>query len=146
MDHLNIILPLTLLLIGFLLKLFIGKNIETPSLIQAICELPVDIMFLALSFGIAFTISNSVNQASGLFYCFAGIAVAILVVVLWRISINLYLKKNKYPLWALILAINLFIASYGIMKSVDLIIEEETVTTEKVIDTIEQTTNPNQEK
>lgn len=146
MENLNIILPLTLLLIGFLLKLFIGKNIETPSLIQALCELPVDIIFLALSFAIAFTISNSVNQASGLFYCFAGIAVAILVVVLWRISISQYLKKNKYPLWVLILAVNLFIASYGIMKSVDLIIEVDTLSTEKVVEDIEQITNQNQEK
>ena len=146
MDHLNIILPLTLLLIGFLLKLFIGRNIETPKLIEALCELPVDIMFLALSFAIAFTISNSVNQAAGLFYCFGGMAIAILVVVLWRISINLYDSKNKHNLWVLILAVNLFVASCGIKKSVDLIIEVEDVSKTEIIEDIKQTINPNQEK
>ncbi|QCX38988.1 hypothetical protein FF125_11275 [Aureibaculum algae] len=122
MAHLNIILPITLLLIGFLLKLFIGRNIETPSLIEALCELPVDIIFLALSFSIAFTLSKTENQANGLFFCFAGIAVAILVVALWRITIIYYLKKVKY-FWPIILAINLFVSSYAIKKSVDLIID-----------------------
>ena len=124
MEHLNIILPATLLLIGFLLKLFIGRNIEIPSLIQALCELPVDIMFLALSFAIAFTISNSVHQAVGLVYCFAGIAVSILIVVLWRISVKFYLKKVKLW-WAVILAVNLFLSGLSIKKSIDLIIEDK---------------------
>ena len=124
MQHLNVILPLTLLLIGFLLKLFIGRNIETPHLIKALCELPVDIMFLALSFGIAFTISNANHQAEGLAYCFAGLAIAIVVVVLWRLSVNIYLKKGKY-FWVIILAINLFISGIGIKMSVELIIDED---------------------
>ncbi|WP_400078781.1 hypothetical protein [Winogradskyella sp. R77965] len=128
MEHLNIILPLTLLLIGFLLKLFIGRNIETPHLIEALCELPVDIMFLALSFGIGFTISNVTHQADGLAYCFAGLAIAIVVVVGWRLSVRLYLKKGKYY-WVIILAINLFISGVGIKKSVDLIIQDENPTT-----------------
>ena len=95
MEHLQIILPSVLLLIGFLLKLLVGRNYDMPATIQAICELPVDIIFLALSFTVAFTITKVDNQSSGLFYCFIGIATAILIVLLWRISVDQFLKKSR---------------------------------------------------
>jgi hypothetical protein len=125
MEHLQIILPAVLLLIGFLLKLLVGRNYDMPATIQAICELPVDIIFLALSFTVAYTITRINNQSSGLFYCFIGIAVAILIVLLWRISIDQFLKSSK--LWMLLLFINLIIAGFAIKKSVNLVIENEKV-------------------
>lgn len=96
-----------------------------PATIQAICELPVDIIFLALSFTVAYTITRIDNQSSGLFFCFIGIAIAILIVLLWRISIDKFLKSSK--LWILLLFINLIIAGFAIMKSVNLVIKNEKV-------------------
>ena len=131
MEHLQIILPSVLLLIGFLLKLLVGRNYDMPATIQAICELPVDIIFLALSFTVAFTITKVDNQSSGLFYCFIGIATAILIVLLWRISVDQFLKKSKW--WILLLFINLTIAGFAIKKSVSLVIETEKVESKNIV-------------
>lgn len=130
MEHLQIILPSVLLLIGFLLKLLVGRNYDMPATIQAVCELPVDIIFLTLSFTVAFTITKVENQSSGLFYCFIGIATAILIVLLWRISVDQFLKKSKW--WILLLFINLTIAGFAIKKSVSLVIENEKVVTKNI--------------
>ncbi|MBW8201598.1 hypothetical protein [Flagellimonas abyssi] len=123
MEHLNIILPAILVAIGFLLKLFIGKNLDVPQTIEATCELPVDIILLALSFNVAYTIASLENQTLGLFYSYLGISMTILVVVLWRISINLYLKKNRF--WLLILVLNLAISGFAIKTSVALVVHNE---------------------
>ncbi len=131
MEHLQIILPSVLLLIGFLLKLLVGRNYNMPATIQAICELPVDIIFLGLSFTVAFTITKVDNQSSGLFYSFIGIATAILIVLLWRISVDQFLKKRKW--WVLLLFINLMIAGFAIKKSVSLVIETEKVETKNIV-------------
>ncbi|MCM4150924.1 hypothetical protein DHD05_04900 [Arenibacter sp. N53] len=125
MEHLQIILPSVLLLIGFLLKLLVGRKYDMPATIQSVCELPVDIIFLALSFTVAFTITKVDNQSSGLFYCFIGIATAILIVLLWRISVDQFLKKSRW--WILLLFINLSIAGFAINKSVSLVIETKNV-------------------
>jgi len=139
MEHLQIILPSVLLLIGFLLKLLVGRNYDMPATIQAICELPVDIILLALSFTVAFTITKVDNQSSGLFYCFIGIATAILIVLLWRISVDQFLKKNKW--WILLLFINLTIAGFAVFKSVSLVIETEIVESKNIAPESNQTNN-----
>jgi hypothetical protein len=127
MEHLQIILPSVLLLIGFMLKLLVGRKYDMPATIQSICELPVDIIFLALSFAVAFTITKVDNQSSGLFYCFIGIATAILIVLIWRISVDQFIKNSKW--WVLLLLINLAIAGLAIKTSVSLVIETEVVET-----------------
>lgn len=123
MAHLQIILPTVLLLIGFLLKLLIGRKYDLPATIQAICELPVDIVLLSLSFVVAFTIARVDNQTTGLFYCFIGIAATILNVLLWRVSIDQFLKGTK--LWILFLVFNLILSGFAITKSVNLTMETE---------------------
>ena len=130
MDNLNIILPGVLVVIAFLLKLLVDRNLDIPNAIQATCGLPVDIIFLSLTFGVAFTISDIKNQPIGLFYCFIGIAISIIVVLLWRKSLKFFLNKNKC--WILLLSINLLISSYSIMKSVNLIVNNTDSTIEKV--------------
>jgi hypothetical protein len=123
MEHLQIILPTVLLLIGFLLKLLIGRKYDLPATIQAVCELPVDIVLLSLSFVVAFTIAKVDNQTSGLFYCFIGFAFTILIVLLWRVSIDQFLKGTKW--WILFLVLNLMISGFAIKKAVSLLITAE---------------------
>ncbi|HEY9008812.1 MAG TPA: hypothetical protein VIM75_21905 [Ohtaekwangia sp.] len=123
MEHLQIILPAVLLLIGFLLKLLIGRKCDLPAAIQAVCELPVDIILLSLSFIVAFTIAKVDNQASGLFYCFIGFLITILIVLFWRFSIDAFFKGAKW--WILYLVLNFFLSGFAVIKSVSLIMEAE---------------------
>lgn len=131
MDHLEILLPGILLLIAFLLKLVVDRSLDVPNAIQAVCELPVDILFLALSFVVAHTIANKNNVNEGLVFCYVGIASAIIVVVLWRKSLKYFLVDNK--IWILLFFINLCISGYTIKKSVDLIMPVETVKNNTVV-------------
>lgn len=125
MENLHIILPTVLLLIGFLLKLLVGRQFDMPATIQSICEIPVDIIFLSLTFIVAFTIAKVDNQLAGLFYCLIGIVFAILITLLWRISIDQFLKGSK--LWILSLFLNLIIAGAAVKTSVAIVIETKKV-------------------
>lgn len=119
MDHLNIILPIVLLGISFLLKLVVDRNIDGPAFINAICELPVDILFLSLSFSIAFTITDSANISKGLFYCFIGLAISILVVIIWRRTLHYFSLKRKR--WIILLFLNLLISGLSLNSATELV-------------------------
>lgn len=123
MEHLQIILPTVLLIIGFLLKLLIGRKYDLPATIQAICELPVDIVLLSLSFVVSFTIAKVDNQTTGLYYCLIGITVTILNALFWRVSIDQFLKGTKW--WILFLVLNLILSGFAINKSISLIMQME---------------------
>ncbi|GAB5398978.1 MAG: hypothetical protein Aureis2KO_05630 [Aureisphaera sp.] len=123
MENLNIILPSLLLLIGVLLKLFIARPLAKKTLGEASCELPVDLIFLAISFTIGYTatVGDFESQSTGFVYAIAGIAIAVLVVVLWRLSLDLFYKKGRKVWFVIILAINLAISGFCIHKSIQLV-------------------------
>ena len=123
MEHLEIILPLTLLVLAFSLKLSIDRNIEVPNLIQAICELPVDMIFLSISFLIAFTISKPTDPSEGLFLTISFIVVAVPVVILWRRSLKLFERKNDF--WILLLCLNMAISIFSLIQSMDVLLNTE---------------------
>ena len=124
MEHLDIILPILLLGIAFLLKLVVDRNIDVPTAINAICELPVDILFLALSFSIAFTIAEPINNSKGLFYCFVGLAISIAVVFIWRRTLKYFIEKRTW-LWLTLLFVNLIVASISLKCSIELIVANQ---------------------
>ncbi|WP_420553277.1 hypothetical protein [Tenacibaculum aiptasiae] len=133
MEHLDIILPLVLLVLAFFLKLSIDRTIKAPNVIQAICELPVDMIFLSLSFLIAFTISNTSGTSKGLFFTLGFIVIAIIIVIIWRKSIKLYDSKNK--LWVLLLCLNLLISTFSLLHSMDILLETTEITENKINNT-----------
>lgn len=140
MDHLEIILPITLLVLAFVLKLSIDRSIKVPNLIQSICELPVDMIFLSLSFLIAFTISNNTETSKGLLFTLAFIVLAVIIVIIWRKSLKLYDLKNKF--WILLLCLNLALSTLALFQSMDVLLNtNEVVSTEK--HTLNNTNNQN---
>lgn len=132
MEHLEIILPITLLFLAFVLKLSIDRSIEVPNIIQAICELPVDMIFLSISFLIAYTISKQTDPSEGLFFTIAFIVIAVLTVILWRKSLRLFEKKNNW--WILLLLINMSISTFSIFQSMSILLEKEQEKTENKIE------------
>jgi hypothetical protein len=122
MEHLDIILPIVLLVLAFFLKLSIDRTIKAPNVIQAICELPVDIVFLSLSFLIAFTISNKTETSKGLFFTLGFIVVSVIIVIIWRKSLKLYDLKNKF--WILLLCVNLIISIFSLFQSMDVLLNQ----------------------
>lgn len=127
MEHLNIVLPGLLVMIAFLLKLVVDRSVEIPNTIQAVIELPVDIVFLALTFSVAYTLTRSENQASGLFYAFVGIAFAIVIVLVSKKTQKLFISDNKW--WILLIFINITLSGFTVVESVQLVIEGENIET-----------------
>jgi hypothetical protein len=123
MEHLEIILPITLLFLAFVLKLSIDRSIEVPNIIQAICELPVDMIFLSISFLIAYTISKPTDPSEGLFFTIAFIVIAVLTVILWRKSLKLFERRNNW--WILLLLINISISTFSIFQSMSILLKKE---------------------
>lgn len=121
--HLDIILPVTVLLLAFVLKLAIDRTVKTPNLIQALCELPVDIVFLSLSFLIAYTISIDSNVNTGLLYTLTFILLSPIIVILWRKTLTLYEMKNKF--WVLLLFLNLTLSIFSLFQSMSVLLNDE---------------------
>jgi hypothetical protein len=88
------ILPIAILILAFILKLFIDRSVEATVFIQALYELPVDIVFLALSFLAAHTISITENQEKALLFCFVLTIIATLNVIVLRRALKLLDKKS----------------------------------------------------
>ena len=115
MGHIEVILPIAILILAFLLKLTIDRSVEAPILIQALYELPVDIVFLALSFLAAHTIALTTSKNTALFYCFVITIVSVINVILWRRSIKLFDKKSI--IWSLVLTfINYSVTTFILYK------------------------------
>lgn len=123
MNSLEVILPVALLLLAFLLKLAIDRNVDIPIAIQSLCELPVDIVFLSISFAIAYTISDVSQNSEGLLYCFTFLIISVLVVLIWRKSIKLFDSNNKW--WILLLSINLFLSTFVLITSIGILIPDK---------------------
>lgn len=121
MEHLDIILPIVLVVIAFLLKLVVDRNVDVPSTIQAFIELPIDLMFLAMTFAVAATLSNEQIQNKGLLCSFIGIVIAIIVVLITKKCLKCFLSK-KTIWWIALFLINILISSYGVVYSVGLLV------------------------
>lgn len=119
-DHLDIVLPIILIIIAFLLKLFMDRNATLPHFIKSLYELPVDIVFLGLTFTTAFTISEASHMAKGMFYLFVFLVIALINVVLWRRSTTLY-EQTSYSWASSLFVLNATIAGYVLYRSVIII-------------------------
>lgn len=101
MKHLDLWLPAIILFLAFSLKFCINRSLKIPDLVKAIYELPVDIVFLAISFLAAHAISLTTSKADALILCIGLIAFSIVNILLWTISTNLFYKK--YTKWSIAL-------------------------------------------
>ncbi|EGQ7642240.1 hypothetical protein NM092_003549 [Vibrio cholerae] len=78
-------LPGILLALAFFLKLSVDREVDIPNTIYAILELPVDILFLATSFIVAFTIAAKPPvSTTGFMYFGAYLLVSAITVFTWR--------------------------------------------------------------
>lgn len=146
MEHLELILPVALLFLSFLLKLMIDRSVKAPIAIKAICELPVDMIFLSISFLIAFIISGGENRNDGLLYWIIYLILSIGIVFLWRRSISIY-EKGENKSWLVLLSVNLFVTLICLIISINLLInvgeKAKTTKAENNIEVIESNKTQN---
>ena len=122
MNYSGIFLPVAILILSFVMKLTIGRKVKLPKAIKALCSLPVDILFLAISFISAYIIADNANKDVGFDYFITFIILGFGVVLLWRWSTSIY-EKNEKKIWLLLLAINLFITTICLVISINFLID-----------------------
>ncbi len=120
-NNLNFFLPIALIVIAFLLKLFMDRSVNAPLAIKSLYELPVDILFLSLSFIVAFTITSSTNLNKGLTHLFLFFIIILISVVGWRRSIKLF-EDGKKKGSATLFVINFTVSSYCLLVAIKLIV------------------------
>lgn len=97
MSSLEIILPVFILGIAFTMKLFVDRSPNLPLAIETTYELPIDVVFLALTFAAAFSIIRPTDAGRGLAYFAVYVVVAMISIVLSRRSTRYF---DKERLWA----------------------------------------------
>jgi len=120
MNQLGIILPIVLLVLEFMLKLFIDRSTTLPVLIRSVLELPVDISFLATSFVVAFTILSPSNSEEGLVRFVIYLIGTVLVIFGWRRSVACFEQDRRW--WSGGLAVASFaLSATGLTLSIGLL-------------------------
>ncbi|WP_411824634.1 hypothetical protein [Leptospira sp. 'Mane'] len=116
MEKIEILIPLLLLALIFILKAFVNRETSLSQLLSATLELPVDIIFLSLSFYSAYLINQN-NLDGTLLIFILGIIIGVITIVFWRISIKL--AENEERLNSILLTvINFFISGSCLFASV----------------------------
>ncbi|MCL1047290.1 hypothetical protein L2737_18480 [Shewanella electrodiphila] len=95
----SIILPVALLILSFMVKMSIEREVDLPKALQSLIELPSDIMFLSSSLVIAYILGNTSEIDDGLLWFVGCVVLSIIVVLLWRKSESQLSKKSWHALW-----------------------------------------------
>ena len=122
MFSLEVLLPMGLLVLAFLLKLFVDQSATMPQTIEVLYEMPVEVIFLATSFAIAYTLSSPTHTGRGLLYLLGFIGAAVIIVALWRRSSRLFFV-NRYVLSAFVFVANIAISTGLLVSSIRLLSE-----------------------
>lgn len=113
-------MPVVVLGLSFMLKLFIDRSTTAPDAIVSTLELPVDITFLSISLIVGFTIAPSGDSKAGMawfaFYMFA----AIFIVFLWRRSMKCF-DSGSVKTVIMLAGCNYFMAITALVNSIGLI-------------------------
>jgi hypothetical protein len=117
---LEIALPVLLVIIAFIYKLWIDRQVTLILFIHAFYELPVDIYFLSLSFLVASIITPMVASPNKILYLLIAMVISFLGVIGWRKSIT-YLENEREPLSGLCFVINCTIAILCLIKSINIL-------------------------
>lgn len=123
MDYVEIGLPSLLLILAFTLKLFVERSTTAPVFVQSLLELPVDIIFLAMSFITAYILGASDKAAQGLFVFICYVVASVLLVALSRKSITFFennelVKVGFISFFNFLLSLSCIIYSITLLKEI----------------------------
>ena len=124
--HLEIVMPILLLALSFVLKLVVGRNAESLDIISSLLELPVDMIFLSTVLIVGFTLSPSGDARQGLAWFSLYILGAIIVILLWRKSIRKS-DKGSYISACCLGGLNYLLSTGALMHSLEITVQSTPV-------------------
>ena len=93
-SHPEVIFPLATLLLAACLKFSVARPVTRITALESVFELPVDIMFLALSLLAGGIITQIIDAIDGFVTCVIFISITIIVCLLWRQSQNFLTQER----------------------------------------------------
>jgi hypothetical protein len=105
---------------AFLMKLFVDRSPDLPGLIDAVYELPVDVVFLAMTFAAASCISKPSQAGIGLEHFMVYVLLAIVTIFIYRRSSHLF-DADKYVKSGFLAMLSFPIAFATLIDSVKLV-------------------------
>ncbi|HBH7918955.1 TPA: hypothetical protein ACF39K_004571 [Vibrio parahaemolyticus] len=120
MEYAEFLLPSIILMLSFLLKMCIDREVDIPTSIYAVLELPVDVFVLATSFVAAFTIANPEKFEKGISFFSIYVALVVVTVILWRKSCKSF-EAEKHKVTVGLTFANYCICLFALYKSIVLV-------------------------
>lgn len=102
-----------------LLRLLVFKQLSWEKLVELIIELPSNLMFLALTFSLIYTVKYK-DMDGGLSLCGWLILFTIILIIMLPVGNDLWNKKNKSSLFLLLIIfipLNAFVSYIALKKS-----------------------------
>jgi len=117
---LQVVLPLCILALSFILKLVVDRTAKVPDLINALFELPVDIALLATTLIAATAMAKTSHASDGLIDFGFYIVGTIVTVVTWRRSV-FFFEKDKSGLAIFVSAVGYLLCLYGLYHAIEIV-------------------------
>lgn len=129
--NLDFFLPILLLSFPFILKIMVDREVKVPNVIRAMCELPIDMVLLAISFLIALVLSKEESRNQAVLYFVTFFILSLIIVFISKRSI-FYFEGGKYIWWLVLLVLNFAIALICLWGSVTFVIGKNDQTAKPV--------------
>lgn len=100
-SNLKIIMPVTMLGLTFLLKLWVVNVPKAPDYLKALIELPVSISLLSVAMFISYSITVGVNgkqHSDGIAFFALALFITLIVIAIWRGCCILFNKECWFAL------------------------------------------------
>ncbi len=117
------LVPLVLVLLKFLLKLYLGEKVGPLRLWQNFLQSPVDVGFLALSFVATIIISTSGHANSSFAVAVVFLLLLVVAILIWKLSPNTAGSRDILISSALVI-VNYTIAVLMLVYSVSLLLRK----------------------
>lgn len=125
MDYSKLIIPGLVLALQFTMKLVVGRGFEAKTTVQAICELPVALIFLAISFSLVFLLTTQIDvNHLGLVTFISFIILALIITALSRHTIKMNDSKKNIILLFFLIFLNFTISATCIYSSTNVMVEK----------------------
>jgi hypothetical protein len=95
------LLPVAIILLKFVFKLFIDRQVDWPEIIMGLLAVPFDIAFLVSTFLTALIVLDTGHIDEGLGFLVISFVIAVFAVVLWRRSERSFERDKLGLTWAL---------------------------------------------
>jgi hypothetical protein len=115
MMNLKVIVPVLVIALKIVMKLFVGRRTEPKNYFELLCELPTDIIFLSFSFSLAYFFLDEVTMKETASISIGIVILSIVIVAIFREC--RFISEGKITSWKVTLLLFLIALNYFLSLS-----------------------------